>query len=98
MNEAITLAQAIFSLSKVSVVFNISSSHSDTNLPTRRFSQEQFLVSKYSSTLHVYCIYNQAFYDSIYNHFYKNLNHLTRYTHTDIHYDSIFALSYIHFH
>ena len=40
MNEAITLGRAIFSLSKVSVVFNISSSHSNTNLPTRRFSQE----------------------------------------------------------
>ena len=35
------------SLSKVLVVFNISSLHSNTNLPIRRFSHEQFLTSKY---------------------------------------------------
>ena len=40
-------AHATFFLSsEVSVVFNISSSHYNTNLPIRRFSQEQFLVSK----------------------------------------------------
>ena len=39
------------SLSKISVVFNISSSHRNTNLPTRCFSQKQFLKTKYSSTL-----------------------------------------------
>ena len=40
------------SLSKFLVVFNISSSHSNMNLPIRRFSQEQFLTTKYSSILH----------------------------------------------
>ena len=40
MNQAIIFAHAKFlSLSKVSV-FIISSSHSNTNLPVRRFSQE----------------------------------------------------------
>ena len=38
------------SSSEASVVFNISSSHA--NLPNRRFSYEQFLMPKYSWTLH----------------------------------------------
>ena len=37
-----------FSTSEVSVLFNISSSHSNTYLPINRFLHEQFLVSKYS--------------------------------------------------
>ena len=46
-------ARVTFSLSsEFSVVFNISSSHDNTNLPIRRFSHEQFLISKYSSVLH----------------------------------------------
>ena len=36
----------------VSVVFNVSSSHSNTNLLINRFSHGQFLVCKYSSILH----------------------------------------------
>ena len=39
-------------LSKASVIFNISSSHSDTDWHTRRFTQEKSLVSKYSIILH----------------------------------------------
>ena len=50
--ETIFCACYVLSLSKVSAVFGISSSNSYTNLPIRRFSQEQFLMSKYSSTLH----------------------------------------------
>ena len=37
-------------LSKVSVVFNISSSY--TNLPIRRYLHKHFLTSKYLSVLH----------------------------------------------
>ena len=38
---------------EVSVVFNISLWHSNTNLLINRFLHEQFLVSKYSSIFHV---------------------------------------------
>ena len=47
-NEIVWKRQLLFayatflSLTKVSVVFNISSSHSNINLPTRRFLKEQF--------------------------------------------------------
>ena len=57
-NETVWLRQLLFahatflSLSKISVVFNISSSHSNTNLPIRRFQQEKSSVSNYSSILH----------------------------------------------
>ena len=57
-NKIVWLRQSFFAhdtflwLSKVSVVFNISSLHANTNLPMRHFSQEQFLISKYSSILH----------------------------------------------
>ena len=39
-------------LSKVSVVFNISSSYTNTNLPIRRYLHKHFLTSKYLSVLH----------------------------------------------
>ena len=52
MNKAINFFNVYLSLSKVTVVFDLSSSHSNTNLPIRRFLQEQFLISKYSSKLH----------------------------------------------
>ena len=46
-------AQATFLwLSKFSVIFNISSSHFNTNLRIRHVSQEHLLISKYSSILH----------------------------------------------
>ena len=41
-----------FSLGKVSVVFNTSSSYSNTNYPIRCFPRKQILISKYSSILH----------------------------------------------
>ena len=41
------------SSSEVSLVFNIASSSASTNLPNRRFSHKNYLVSKYSSILHV---------------------------------------------
>ena len=51
----IFFAHATFiSLSKVLVVFNISSSHSTINLSIRRFSQEQFLIFKYLSIFHAF--------------------------------------------
>ena len=49
-NEVVWRKQSFFayatllSFSMVSFVFNISSSHSNTNLPIRRFSQKQFLI------------------------------------------------------
>ena len=53
MKKAITFCTCYFlSLSKASVVFNISSSYSSTNLLIRRFSKKQFLISKYLSILH----------------------------------------------
>ena len=48
MNKAIIFSYVTFlSLSEVSNVFNISSSHGNINLPIRRFSHE-LLISKYS--------------------------------------------------
>ena len=35
------------SLSKVSVVFRISPSHANTNLPNKRFLHNVFVISKY---------------------------------------------------
>ena len=53
INKATTFCRCYFlSLRKTSVVFDILSSHSNTNLPIRRFSQEQFLVCKHSLVLH----------------------------------------------
>ena len=40
------------STSQVSVVFNISSSHANNNLPNIRFLLEQFSKPKYKSILH----------------------------------------------
>ena len=37
---------------RLSVVFSISSSHADTNLPNRHFLHEQFLMFKYSTIFH----------------------------------------------
>ena len=54
-NEVMRIRQSLFSHTTflsltfiISVVLNVSSSHSNTNLTIRRFSQEQFLISKYS--------------------------------------------------
>ena len=53
MNKKITFCTCYcLSLSNVSVVFSVSSSHSNTSLQIRRFPQKQLLVSKYSSILH----------------------------------------------
>ena len=43
---------AILLSSEVSIVFNVSSLHVNTNLSNRHFPHEQFLISKYSSILH----------------------------------------------
>ena len=37
---------------EVLVIFNILSSHTNTNLKNRRFLHKHFLISKYSSILH----------------------------------------------
>ena len=56
-NEIVLKRQLYFShitfssLSEVPGLFNISSTHANTNLTIRRFSREQFLISKYSSIL-----------------------------------------------
>ena len=50
MNKAITFFTCYFH--EVSVVLNVLSSHSNTNLLFNRFLHKQFLVSKYSSILH----------------------------------------------
>ena len=44
--------------------------------------------------------YNRShtYWDSTYNHLYKNSSHLILYTNNDIHHDSIFALNYIYLH
>ena len=53
-NEIVRMRQLLFayvtflSLSKVSALFNISTSHSNANLRTRNLSQEQLFVSKSS--------------------------------------------------
>ena len=58
INEIVRIKQlhfprvTFFSWSEVSVVFDTSYLHANTNSPIRRFSHEQFLVSKYSSILH----------------------------------------------
>ena len=48
MNKAIFLHVIFLSLNEVSVVFNISSAHSNTYLPNRCFLQEQILSFEYS--------------------------------------------------
>ena len=90
MNKAITFFTFF-------LLFNISSSHPNTNLPIRCFSHDQFLVSKYSSILHA-LLDLQSHVLEFHNPFHKNPNHLILYTHTDIHQESIFTSNYIHFH
>ena len=57
-NNIVRIRQLFFShvtflsSSEISVVFSITSSHASTNLPNRRFLQEIFLISKYSSIFH----------------------------------------------
>ena len=58
INEIVWIKQLLFvnatflSLSKLSLVFNISPSHSNANLPIRLFSQDKCLISRHSSILH----------------------------------------------
>ena len=57
----LTFLYVTFSSSgEFSVVFNIPSSHANTISPFRHFTQEQFLVSKYSSILYA-SIYLQSY-------------------------------------
>ena len=53
MNKAIIFSYITFlsTIDLVSIVFKISSSHANTNLPKRRFLNEQFSMSKYSLIL-----------------------------------------------
>ena len=99
MNKAtIFLRVTSLSSSEVSFVFIISSSHANTNLPNRRFSHEQLLMSKYSSILHA--LLHSQFTRTKIPHIivYKNPNHLIFYTHSDIHHYPISVLNYIYFH
>ena len=100
-NQIVRMRQLLFayvnflSLSEVSGLFNISSSHSNANLLTRYFSQEQFLVSKSSLILHALLHSQSHLLGFIYIGVYHiNPNHLILYTHTDVHYDSISAMNY----
>ena len=48
MNKTIIYLHVTFlSSSESSVVFNISFTHANTNLPNRRFSNDKFLRSRY---------------------------------------------------
>ena len=102
-NEIVWIRQLIFSrvtfLSscEASVAFNLSSSHTNTNLSIRRFSHEQFLMSKYLSILHALLHSKSHCEDFTYNHLYKNPNRLILYTDTNIHHYSVFVLNYIYF-
>ena len=57
-NELVWIRQLFFSrvtflcLNEVSVAFNISSSHANTNFKNGHFLQEQFLIFKYLLILH----------------------------------------------
>ena len=90
MNTVITF----LSLIEVSVVFKISSSHPNTNLPS--FSKRNFQYLNIHQFYVLQCIHKQKFYNFIYNHFYRNLDDLILYTHTT--FIMILFLLYIHFH
>ena len=102
-NEIVWIRELIFSRviflssSEASVAFNISSSHTNTNLSIRRFSHKHFLMSKYLSILHALLHSKSHCQDFTYNHLYKNPNRLILYTDTNIHHYSIFSLNYINF-
>ena len=56
-NEIVSIKQLFLHVTflssiEVSVLFKISSSHSNTSLPIRYFLDEKFLISKCSSILH----------------------------------------------
>ena len=82
----------------VKSVFNISSSHVNTKLLKRRFSNEQFLISKYSSILHALLHSQSHVLVSYIYHLFRNPNHLILYIHTGIYRDSFFVMNYINFH
>ena len=80
----------------VSVVFNISSAHSNTNLLIGCFSHEQCLNSNYLSILHI-LLYSES--QILRFYIWSSLSsYLILYTKTYINYDSIFALIFMQFH
>ena len=68
-------------LSKVSVVFNISSSYTNTNLPVRRYLHKHFLISRYLSVL-ILSTKTYINYDSVFvlNYIHFDLFHIYTYT------------------
>ena len=52
---------SFLSSSEVSVVFNISSWHSDTHVPIKCFSQEQFWISKFHQFYMPYYTHNHMY-------------------------------------
>ena len=73
----------------ITVVFNISSSHANTNSPNKNFLHKPILISKYSSSLHVSkCIYNSIYHKYMYIYIYVYILYIHKYIlyiHTYIH-------------
>ena len=88
------------SISEVSAVFNTPFPYPNTFFLNKGFLSKHFLISKYLSILNV-ILHSQSHVLGFPSHiiiFTRTPNHLIICTHTDIHYDFIFALNYIHFH
>ena len=95
MNKAIFLHVIFLSLNEVSVVFNISSAHSNTYYQIDVFYMNKFYHSNILDFR--YLIRPTAtINNTTYNHFYMNPRHLIIYTHTYIYYYSVFDLNFIY--
>ena len=102
-NEIASIKQLYFSyvtflsLSKVSVIFDISSSHGNFHYRLEVFRINNFYYQNIDQFFMLYYTRNHTYQNSTYNYLNKNPNHLIFYTHTNIHHGSIFALNYIPF-
>ena len=102
-NEIASIRQLYFSyvtflsLSKVSVIFDISSSHGNFHYRLEVFRINNFYYQNIDQFFMLYYTRNHTYQNSTYNYLNKNPNHLIFYTHTNIHHDSIFALNQIPF-
>ena len=81
---------------EISVVFNISSLHSNTNLPIRRYSHENIFISKNSSIYMLPYTYNHIYEDSTYNTFYKNPHSSNFYRHFSFEVQTLLCKPYLH--
>ena len=102
-NEIASIRQLYFSyvtflsLSKVSVIFDISSSHGNFHYRLEVFRINNFYYQNIDQFFMLYYTRNHTYQNFTYNYLNKNPNHLIFYTHTNIHHGSIFALNYIPF-